>query len=160
MIDEQEDFDASQAVDAAVNWDSPLPKVSAAEEFKLDEEQVAPATETPAPGPVLYKFTNAAESPYLDSLLAMVYQGAFDNSLGIMECWDLSTDDVAVVIVGVQLDENGKAECYPLFKLLKAEDVPNFLSPDGNGGYYDPADPAAVADAKDNMKSYNEAIVE
>lgn len=143
--DSEDQFDASQAVDAAA---------------AVEEEQVAPATETPAPSPVLYKFTNEAESPYLDSLLAMVYQGAFDNSLGIMECWDLEAADKAVVIVGVALDEEGKAECFPLFKLLKAEDVPNFLSPDGKGGYYDPANPSEVAAAKEDMKSFNEAVVE
>lgn len=155
--DLEEMYDASQVADAATN---------------VGSEQTAPAVEGSSgpdltktaddaePKPILFKFTNAAESPWLDSLLAMVYQGAYDNTLGIMEAWDLETESPVTLIVGVALDEDGKAECFPLFKLLKAEDVPFFLSPDGKGGYYDPTNPSEVADAKENMRSFNEAVVE
>lgn len=116
--------------------------------------------EVPAFTPVLYKFTNAAESPNLDNLLAMFYQGAFDNRLGIMDSFNLKTDEVEVILVGVEADENGKPVCFPLAKLLKAEEVPQYLSPDGLGGYFDPYDPIASEDARANMKTITEATVE
>ena len=110
--------------------------------------------------PILYKFTNAAESHYLDSLLAMFYQGAFDNTIGIMDSFNLDTDEVETILVGVQADENGKPVCFPLAKLLKAEEVPQYLSPDGKGGYFDPMDQEASEAARENMKTIEEAVVE
>jgi len=110
--------------------------------------------------PILYKFTNAGESPYLDNLLAMFYQGAFDNTIGIMDSFNLETEEVETILVGVQADENGKPVCFPLAKLLKAEEVPQYLSPDGKGGYFDPMDQEASEAARENMKTIEEAVVE
>lgn len=118
-----------------------------------------PEVEAPAFSPVLYKFTNAGESPHLDSLLAMFYQGAFDNSIGIMDSFNLNTEEVETILVGVQADESGKPVCYPLAKLLKAEEVPQYLSPDGKGGYFDPLDPVASEAAREDMKTIEEATV-
>lgn len=112
------------------------------------------------PSPVLYKFTNQAESSSLDDLLAMFYQGTYGNTLGIMTAFNLKTSEEEVILVGVVLDENGKADCYPVAKVLSAEDVANYLAPDGKDGYYDLRDPVAVDDAKEGMKSYNEAVVD
>ena len=107
---------------------------------------------------VMYKFTNKVDSPYLDSLLAMFYEGAYQNTLGIMEAFDLTENAEVPILVGVAVDENGKPECFPIAKLLRAEDVPNFLSPDGVGGFYDPLDPVAADIAKENMKPLKEAV--
>lgn len=108
----------------------------------------------------LYKFTNKADSPYLDSLLTMFYEGVFRNHVGIMEAWSLKDEEEHMILVGVQLDEDGKPECFPIARALRAEDVTNYLAPDGKGGYFDPSNPVELAEAKEGMKSYNEAVVE
>ena len=110
--------------------------------------------------PVLYKFTNQEESQYLDSLLAMFYQGVYDNQLGIMQAFNIQTEGEELILVGVAADENGKPVCFPIAKVLAAEDVKNYLSPDGKGGWFDERDPSAAAEARDGMRSITEAIVE
>lgn len=130
-----------------------------------NDEMVGFPTETEAsaqeaPSPILFKFTNKEESPYLDSLLAMFYEGAFTNTIGIMEAHCLKTEQEEMILVGVALDADGKAECYPLAKLLRAEDVRDYLSPDGKGGFYDPLNPVEVANAKEDMKSFKDAVIE
>jgi hypothetical protein len=108
----------------------------------------------------LYKFTNKAESPHLDALLTMFYEGAFRNHVGIMEAWSLEDEEEHLILVGVELDEDGKPNCFPIAKCIRAEDVTNYLAPDGKGGYFDPSNPTELAAAKEDMKSYNDAIVE
>ena len=108
---------------------------------------------------VLYKFTNKAESPQLDNLLAMFYTGAQTNTLGIMEAFNLQTEEEELVLVGVAADENGKPVCFPIAKVLKAEDVPNYLAPDGKGGFFDPQNESEAAAAREDMKSITEATV-
>lgn len=110
--------------------------------------------------PVLYKFTNEAESPQLDDILAMFYQGCYTNTIGIMQAFNLDTQETDLILVGVQLDENGKPDCFPLARALKAEDVTRFLAPDGKGGFYDPLNGPEAEEAKENMKSFAEAVVE
>lgn len=119
----------------------------------MDNEQ------EPVKSPVLYKFTNQTESSQMDNILAMFYQGTYDNQLGIMTAWNVETSQEEVLLVGVSLDENGKADCYPLARILSAEDAALYLAPDGLGGYYDPQNPSEVAAAKENMKSYEDAVV-
>lgn len=110
--------------------------------------------------PVLYKFTNEAESPHLDDILAMFYQGCYSNTIGIMQAFNLDTNEADLILVGVTLDENGKPDCFPLARALKAEDVTRFLAPDGKGGFYDPLNPSESDEAKENMKSFTDAVVE
>lgn len=119
-------------------------------------EDVQPAT---APSPILYKFTNEAESPWLDSLLAMYYKGAIDNTIGIMNAFNLETSEEELILVGVHLDENGKPDCYPLATVIKAEHVGKYLAPNGKGGFYDPRNPTEAAEAKEEMRSLEDAIV-
>lgn len=123
------------------------------------------ATETNAPEQeeldiVLYKFTNKAESPHLDSLLAMFYTGAQTNTLGIMEAFNLQNDEEELVLVGVAADDNGKPVCYPIAKVLRAEDIPFYLAPDGKGGYFDPQNESEAAAAREEMRSIAEATVD
>lgn len=117
-------------------------------------------TNEAAYSPVLYKFTNATEAPHLDNLLAMFYQGSFDNKLGIMDSFNLDSEEVETILVGVDVDKDGKPVCYPLAKLLRAEDTSRYLSPDGIGGYFDPLDPTAAAEARKGMKTIKEATIE
>ena len=124
------------------------------------ENEVQEATDQAVvPSPVLYKFTNQEESSQLDNILAMFYQGIYGNTVGIMTAFNLEKGEEELVLVGVSLDEEGKADCYPIAKVLTAEEVSNYLAPNGKGGYYDPRNPSEVAEAKENMKSFNEAVV-
>ena len=115
--------------------------------------------EAVVPSPVLYKFTNQVDSSELDNILAMYYQGIYSNSVGIMTAWNLETEKEELILVGVTLDGNGKADCYPIAKVLEAEAAGNYLAPNGMGSYYDPLSLSESAEAKDNMKSYNDATV-
>lgn len=124
------------------------------------QEDVANAVEEAGPRPVLYKFTNAEQSHELDNLLAMFYMGVANNSIGIMQAWNLEKEREELILVGVQLDEDGKADCYPLAQCFSIEDSKKYLAPDGKGGFYDPRDLSAVAEAKEGMKSFTEAVVE
>lgn len=103
----------------------------------------------------LYKFTNNGDSPYLDGLLTMFYEGVLANQVGIMEAHNLQTGEEEVILVGVELSPEGKPHCYPIAKCLKAEDVRNYLSPDGKGGFFDPLNPAEVEEAHEAMEPLN-----
>lgn len=116
--------------------------------------------EAVVPSPVLYKFTNQVESHQLDDILKMFYQGTYGNTLGIMTAFNLTTSEEELVLVGVVLDADGKADCFPLAKILSSEDAGQYLAPNGKGGYYDPRNPTDTAEAKESMRSYNEAVVE
>lgn len=118
----------------------------------------APETETQAEREVvMYTFTNKANTAPLESILAMFYTGTDTNTVGIMEAFNLATEEEELVLVGVQADENGKPMCFPLAKVLRAEDVSNYLSPDGKGGYFDPFNEPEAAAAREDMKSIVEA---
>lgn len=107
---------------------------------------------------VLFKFTNKPDTPYLDSLFMMFHHGAFSNKIGIMEAWNLETEQEETILVGVEIDERGKPDCYPIAKVLRAEDVQNYLAPNGDGGYFDLQNPSEVEDFKDKVKSYDDAL--
>lgn len=127
---------------------------------QVDENVVEQAPEQAQRSPVLYKFTNKAESPNLDNILAMFYQGVFDNRIGIMEAYNIETETEEAVLVGVELDENSKPICFPLCKILRAEDVKNYLSPNGKGGFFDMLNQAESEAAREDMRPYDSAVVE
>lgn len=88
----------------------------------------------------LYKFTNQKESPYLDSLLAMFYSGAYRNAIGIMEAQRECGDGKgypALILVGVA-EEDGETKCFPLAEVIPSERAAEYLHPDGKGGYNKP----------------------
>ena len=85
----------------------------------------------------LYKFTNQKDSPYLDSLLAMFYSGAFRNLIGIMDAQKQNEEGENVnvtLLVGVS-EEDGEHKCFPLAEIIPSELTGLYLRPDGNGGY-------------------------
>lgn len=110
--------------------------------------------------PVLYKFTNAESSPNMDSILAMFYTGVYDNRIGIMEAFNLETESEELILVGVELDENSKPICFPLCKILRAEDISKYLSPNGKGGYFDMLDQKESEAAREEMRPYGDAVVD
>lgn len=109
--------------------------------------------------PILFKYTNKEDSPYLDRLLMMFYQGCADNRVGIMESHNLETSEVEMILVGVELGEDGKTDCYPLARMLRAEEVKNYLAPDGLGGFYDPSDPVEREAAREHQIPFVDAVV-
>lgn len=80
-------------------------------------------------------------SPQHQMLLEMFYNGAFTNTLGVMEALDSDTGKLEKLIVGV--DAQGNA--YPLAQCLGPEDTKKYLAPDGAGGYHNsPAEKASL----------------
>ena len=77
-----------------------------------------------------------------------------------MQAFNIETEKEELILVGVAADDNDKPVCFPLAKVLAAEDVKSYLSPDGKGGWFDERDPTAAAEARDGMRSITEAIVE
>jgi len=82
-----------------------------------------------------YKFTNKQDSPYLDTMLSMFYHAAMNARIGIMEAKEKDTDREVLLLVGIDKDENGEITAYPLARCLPAEEVRDYLQPDGEGGY-------------------------
>lgn len=80
-------------------------------------------------------FTNDKTNPYPRQLLHMLYDGALTNKLGIMHAKDSSTGEQVALIVGIIRDEEGNVNCFPLAKFLDGAEVPQYLAPDGNGGW-------------------------
>lgn len=117
------------------------------------------APQQPQHSPVLYKFSNAEQSPQLDNILAMFYHGVYGNTIGIMEAFNLETETEETILVGVELDENSKPICFPLCKVLRAEDVTKYLSPNGKGGYFDMLNQVESEAAREEMRPYEQAVV-
>lgn len=122
------------------------------------ENEIQEETVPVVVSPVIYKFTNRAESNDLDMLLKGFYQGAYSNAIGIMEAYNLDTESVDVLIVGVQLDENGKPDCYPLARALTTKEMHRYLSPDGEGRFYDSENAVENSAVKERMRPYQEAV--
>ena len=76
----------------------------------------------------------------LEMMFKMYHTGAFQNTIGIMEAMNKTTGNEEVLIVGLTFSEkDGEktiAECYPLARILDKDEVDNYLSPDGRGGYW------------------------
>lgn len=84
----------------------------------------------------LYVFTNDPKEEGTMALLQMFYQGAFDNTVGIMRALNTDTGKVESILVGL-VSEDGVTSTYPLAKVLDPQDAQKYLSPDGNGGYFE-----------------------
>lgn len=86
---------------------------------------------------VLHVFSNHKEKEHLDllkGLLKMVYSSAATGRLAAMQSLNEETQEEELIIVGVEQNENG-VNCYPLFAPIKAEDVPKYSAPTGDGGW-------------------------
>lgn len=99
----------------------------------------------------LYKFTNQSNSQYLDQILEIFYRGVDSNTIGVMTAYNTKTEKEEVLLVGIQLDADNKPECFPLAKVLRNEEVLDYLAPNGKGGYYDMTNPEDVAEAKKDI---------
>ncbi len=83
-----------------------------------------------------YIFANVLSDARLPALLEMFYRGVLVNSIGIMCALDKRTDTDALLLVGVEDDGQGGVSTYPLARILDPVEVANYLSPDGQGGYF------------------------
>lgn len=83
----------------------------------------------------LYVFSNDTQDQGTVQLLQMFYRGAYSNSVGIMRALNTSTDKVESILVGLEVEE-GETKLIPLAKVLEPQDVPNYLSPNGKGGWF------------------------
>lgn len=68
-------------------------------------------------------------------LFQMFYSGVFSNTIGVMRAKDKSTGNIESLLVGVEASEEGP-KFYPLARVLAPDEVSNYLSPDGKGGYF------------------------
>jgi hypothetical protein len=80
-------------------------------------------------------FTNDKANPYPRQLLHMLYDGALTNKLGIMHAKDAESGKEVSLIVGIIRDDEGNINCFPLARFLDGAEVPQYLAPDGEGGW-------------------------
>lgn len=93
-------------------------------------------TQNEEPGLIAYMFTNDRQAGWrLQPFLDMLYRGAFENTLGIMEALNTETDEVELLIVGIQHNEDGTTDNIPIARVLDINLVSKYLAPDGKGGW-------------------------
>lgn len=69
-------------------------------------------------------------------LLQMLYASAFGNQLGFMHAKHKETGEIHRLLVGTEWNSaKQKLDVYPLARFLDPENVGDYLSPDGKGGY-------------------------
>lgn len=124
-----------------------------------NEIQESPAEEQGF-SPILYTFANHSPAPELESLLAMFYKAALDNTVGVMQAFNSDKNREELLLVGVAVDDEGKTQCFPLAKVLSTEDSFHYRAPDGKGGFFDPTNEAEVKAVKESMKPVDESLVD
>lgn len=82
-------------------------------------------------------FTNDKENPYPQAILHAFYDGVVKNRVGIMHAKLANSDEVHTLLVGIEVNEEGDVGCYPLARLLSADEQNLYIAPDGNGGWQD-----------------------
>lgn len=80
-------------------------------------------------------FTNEKDNPYPHRLLHAFYDGVFKNRVGVMTAKVKGTDQIHTLLVGVEVDEEGNVSCYPLAKILSADEHGQYLAPTGDGEF-------------------------
>lgn len=89
-------------------------------------------------GLIAYMFTNDRQASWrLQPFLDMLYRGAFENTLGIMEALNKETDEVELLIVGIEHNDNGTTSNIPIARVLDINLAAKYLAPDGKGGWLD-----------------------
>lgn len=93
-------------------------------------------------GMMPWVFTNDKTNPAPFQILDLFYKGVFSNTVGVMHAKRKDTGNLELLLVGLTKDEGGDLGIYPLARLLSMEDSADYLPPDGNGGYVEPAERA------------------
>lgn len=85
----------------------------------------------------MYIFSNNPNDAPAQSLLRLFYEGALQNTIGVMRAFNTTTGEDELLLVGVE--QEGKAiNTYPLAKILGREAPAVYKSPDGKGGWFEP----------------------
>lgn len=93
------------------------------------------------PGVIAYMFSNDQQAtPRLLPLLKMFYRGVYENTVGLMEAKNRDTGNVEMLLVGLEHDENGMTNTFPLAKILDAATAIRYLAPDSEGGWLEDPD--------------------
>lgn len=94
------------------------------------------------PGIIAYMFSNDTKNGVerMMPMLKMFYRGLEENTIGLMEVLDTDTGHIELVLVGVEHDDEGLTNTYPLAKILKAPELSRYEMPDGKGGWISTAD--------------------
>lgn len=82
-----------------------------------------------------WTFTNDKTNPVIRQLFHLLYNGVFQNKLGLAHCRVKGTDQIHTVIVGVETDSEGNIQLLPLGKVLGDDELSMYEAPDGRGGY-------------------------
>lgn len=80
-------------------------------------------------------FTNDKTNPFIRQQFHIWMQSSYANLVGVMHAKHKDTDEIETLLVGVEVQEDGKLITYPLAKILKPEEQDRYLAPDGEGGY-------------------------
>jgi hypothetical protein len=83
---------------------------------------------------VLHVLSNTPEQWKYD-LLQMLLEGALSNQIGYMDAKHAVTGEMHRLLVGLELDLNGKINAYPIARLLDTEEATTYLAPDGRGNF-------------------------
>lgn len=75
-------------------------------------------------------FSDDAKNPAPFMLFHAFYDGVFANKIGIMQATHTETGEKAMLIVGVEVTEEGTA-LYPLARILESEEVLKYEGPSG-----------------------------
>lgn len=75
-------------------------------------------------------FTDDPKNPAPYMLFHAFYDGVFANKIGIMQATHTETGEKAMLIVGVEVTEEGTA-LYPLARILESEEVLKYEGPSG-----------------------------
>lgn len=90
---------------------------------------------TPEPELVEWVFSSNTKNPFPSQILHMFYDSVRKNRIGIMEAKDKGTGEIAALLVGIEVHENGGVSTYPLARIFTPDDVNVWLAPRGDGTF-------------------------
>lgn len=80
-------------------------------------------------------FANDKTNPAPFTILDMIYQGVFTNTLGVMIGKHKESGAEVPVLVGIAGVEGEDMTLFPVAVCINQENASAFLAPDGDGGY-------------------------
>jgi hypothetical protein len=83
---------------------------------------------------VLHVLSNDPTTEKYD-LMEMLHKSALFNTLAYMDALHFDSGDVVPLLCGLAEGPDGQVQAFPLARLLKAEEVKQYLAPDGHGAW-------------------------
>lgn len=96
-------------------------------------------------GMAVHVYSNEPYNPAPYGLLDLFYRQVFGNKVALIMAKHATSGDIFPVLAFVEPgDEEGEVRLYPIARLLTEAEVPEYLSPRGDGEYfsYDDSDSA------------------